>query len=248
MQRISILLLFIGIGASHAQIKSQVFIDGQVHEAKDFEDSLMVSNYIQQYQIKSVGQGYFFAGLDSVSGTIQEDLQIYLHKGERSKLTLSNYKGRRVTRYLNGRLSRYTNHGYPFATLVLDSLQRDKDDFTAELKVSTGPEILYDSSYFFNPIKTNHSYVYQLLDIVPGDQFSERAYAQIARKVERSVFFRLQRPTDLAFKDEKAKVVLDIKEEASNSFQGVLGLQQNSNQNSTVVGSINLDIQNLFRS
>ncbi|MEQ9006856.1 MAG: hypothetical protein RLP12_03160, partial [Ekhidna sp.] len=50
------------------------------------------------------------------------------------------------------------------------------------------------------------------------------------------------------FKNNKAKVFLDVKEEAASSFQGVLGLQQDANGKASAVGSLELDLQNLFRS
>ncbi|WP_420576890.1 hypothetical protein [Ekhidna sp.] len=245
MQRILILLVFVYASASHAQIKSQVFVDGELKDSRTFADTIQLTNYIERLQLEWINKGYYFSGIDSLVSNGES--HIYLHKGEPLKVNLDVYKGKKLAKQLERELDNYSNSGYPFASISLDSLSLNGEVLSGKLQIKSGPEIAYDSAYFFSPIKTNHSYIYQLLDIVPGGKFSERSYAQISKKVERSSFLSIQRPTDLSFRNKKAKVFLDLKEEAANTFQGVLGLQQNGSQSSTLVGNIELDIQNLFR-
>lgn len=247
MQRILILLVFVNAIASQAQVNSQVYVDGELLEELEFTDTVQFTNYIQKLQLQWVDQGYYFSGMDSLIEA-RNRIDVYLHKGDNRRVHLKEYKGRKISKYLEEQLRAYSNNGYPFASIALDSLHIEAEHLSGKLKIIPGPEITYDSAYFFNPVKTNHSYIYQLLDIVPENKFSERSYKQIQKKVERSPFLTIQRPTDLSFKNKKAKIFLDIKEEAANSFQGVLGLQQSGSQSTSVVGSIELDIQNLFRS
>lgn len=247
MQRILILLVFVSAIAAQGQVKSQVYVDGKLHDMLEFRDTVQLTSYVQKLQMRWVDQGHYFSGIDSlIDGG--NSFKIYLHKGEDLRVRLEEYKGEKVIRHLEKQLRDYSNNGYPFASVNLDSLKADDEYLSGKLMVKPGPEITYDSAYFFNPVKTNHSYIYQLLDIVPGNKFSERSYRQIPKKIERSPFLAIQRPTDLSFKNKQAIIFLDIKEEAANSFQGVLGLQQSGSQSTTVVGSIELDIQNLFRS
>jgi len=246
MQRMLILWVFVSATATQAQVRSQVFVEGELLAERLFADTIQLTNYVEKLQLQWINQGYYFSGIDSLVNSDQS--RIYLHKGEARKVDLDGYKGKRLGRKLEKELQNYSNSGYPFASIFLDSLRINGETLSGKLQVNPGPQITYDSAYFFHSVKTNHSYIYQLLDIVPGDKFSERSYAQISKKVERSSFLSIQRPTDLSFRNKKAKVFLDIKEEAANTFQGVLGLQQNAAQSTTVVGSIELDIQNLFRS
>ncbi|WP_424962932.1 hypothetical protein [Ekhidna sp.] len=247
MQRILILLVFMSAMAAQGQVKSQVYVDGKLHDELEFRDTVQLSSYIQKIQVRWVDQGYYFSGIDSLIDG-ENGYKVYLHKGEDRKVRLEEYNGKKIVRHLEKQLDDFSNNGYPFASITLDSLKADDEHMSGKLRVMPGPEITYDSAFFFNPVKTNHSYIYHLLDIIPGNKFGERSYRQILKKIDRSPFLTIQRPTDLSFKNKQAKTFLDIKEEAANSFQGVLGLQQSGSQSTTVVGNIELDIQNLFRS
>ena len=58
----------------------------------------------------------------------------------------------------------------------------------------------------------------------------------------------LKRPADVSFSRGKARIYLDLEEETTNSFKGVLGLQQNQQGGTSLVGSIALSAKNLFSS
>lgn len=247
MQRILIPLLFVVTFSLKAQIQSHIFLDGIQLEELQFNDSLELVSYINKLQIDWVNQGYLFSGVDSIRGGKSNPF-VYLHKGERMKVNLPEYRGNKLLSFLTKKTQSYTNAGFPFASIKLDSTKIDEEQVYGKLTIDPGPEITYDSAYFFKELKTNHSYIYQLIDIVPGDQFSERNYRLISEKIKRSPFLSIQRPTDLSFKDNKAKTFLDIKENTSSSFRGVIGLQQVQNGKTTAVGTLALDIQNLFRS
>ncbi|MEP0986209.1 hypothetical protein [Ekhidna sp.] len=247
MQRMIILLVFVYAGCVQAQVKSQLFVDSEPYEYYTFQDSLALSAHIRSLQIKWLNDGYYFTGRDSITTTL-DTINIYLHKGDKLDVQIDGLSGKRVISKLSKALSEYVNNGYPFASMKIDSVRVNHKTLTGKLVIQPGPEVTYDSAQFLSPVKTNHKYVYQLLDIVPDDEFSEKGYKKINEKIKRSSFLELQNPTDLSFKNKKAKIFLDIKEQASNTFQGVVGLQQVPSGETSVVGNIDLDIQNLFRS
>ncbi len=247
MQRILIPLFFVLASSIKAQIQSQLYLDGDLLDEIQFSDSLQLVDHINQLQIGWVNKGFFFAGVDSVVGT-STNPKVFLHKGVKMKVNLPGYKGAKLELYLHKKLKSYANGGFPFASIKLDSTGLHNGFIKGKLLVDPGPEIFYDSIYFLSELKTNHSYIYQLIDVIPGNRFSEKNYRLISQKVERSPFLSLQGPTDLSFSNNKAKTFLKIKEETSSSFRGVLGLQQVQNGKTTVVGTLELDIQNLFRS
>lgn len=85
------------------------------------------------------------------------------------------------------------------------------------------------------------------MDHIPGKPYSQRNYRSINKKVARVAFISLKRPVDISFQNGVARIYLDVEERKSNSFKGVLGLQQQS-ESSSLVGNIELAIQNLFQS
>ena len=247
MQRILIPLLFVLALYSKAQVRSQVIVNGEAYDKVQLRDSLVLVNHVNKILTEWINQGFFFSGVDSIQ-KVQNQVYVYMHKGEKSKAKLSTFKGKKLYSHLRRQLKSYSNGGHPFASIRLNSPKISNDLLKGKLSIDTGPVVSYDSACFFTELKTNHSYIYQLLDIEPGSLFSEKGYRFIPQKIERSAFLSFQRPTDLSFKDNKAKTFLDIKEDASSTFQGVIGLQQAQNGNTTAVGSVALDIQNLFRS
>lgn len=247
MQRILIPLVFVYAFSAQAQIETQLFVDGNLDDRIEFKDSIRFARHLNDLQLRWLNDGYYFSGVDSL---IEKEgfTLVYLHKGDRLDVDLPDFRGKKLPRFLSGRLKEFANNGYPFASIYLDSTRLSDRTLTGKLMISPGPEIRYDSAYFFETPKTNRSYIFQLLDIVPGELFSEKDYGLVGQKIERSSFLSLGRPTDLSFKDNQAKVFLDVQEFTSSSFQGVLGLQQVQAGKTVAVGSIDLDLQNLFRS
>ena len=247
MRRILLLFFFVYGFCVSAQVRSRIFIDGKEFRQVQLEDSVALFSYLNSLQTAWLKKGHYFSGIDSLTSS-KEELHIYLHKGDQSDIEFEGIKKRNLIRHLETELKAYSNNGYPFASLQIDSVRMHDQTIKGNILVRPGPEIRYDSAFFFEKPKTNQSYIFQLLDIVPGSLFSERDYASISLKIERSAFLQLNRPTDLSFKDNKAEVFLDISESTSNTFQGVLGLLQQQDGRTTAVGSLELDIQNLFKS
>lgn len=224
-------------------------VDGKRQEEKSFKDSLALSNHVLKLQKQYISDGYLFTNLDSIF-LENEQVHIYLHKGQKynARIKLGDEVRRNPSKLISKTLDEYTSNGYPFAQVQLDSISFRNEVLEGEMIVKEGPEIVYDTAFLFSPIKTNKSFIYQLLDIQPESLFDESSYRVIAKKVSRTSFLAIKRPTDISFRKNKAVIFLDLEENQSNTFQGVLGLQQSQANTSEVVGSLDLDINNLFAS
>ena len=247
MQRILFLLFCLCSFCGACQINTHLFIDGQLERQLSFRDTLELKNFVEDQKFNWMAQGYYFAGLDSV---VQQDASthVFLHQGQKLVAAVSGIKRGALAKKISKMLGEYNDGGFPFARIWMDSLDVEDRVLTGSLNINPGPEIRYDSAFFFEPIKTNHDFVYHLLDMVPGEPFRESAYQNIQARVERSPFLSLRRPTDISFSQNLATIFLDLEEQTTNSFQGVLGLQQNQNGRSSVVGSLDFAAQNLFNS
>ncbi len=247
MQRSLFLLFFLITFYSHSQISTSFFIDGAFDEKKIFKDSLLLLNHIQDYKLNALSGGYYFAGVDSIIKKGKEQT-VFLHQGEKVKIELEGLKGKNALRALEKRIDYYSNNGYPFASVRVDSTRIEGGILKGEIVEETGPYIVNDSSFFYSKIKTSSTYIHYLLDHVIDEPFKESSYQRINDRLDRSPFLSFKRPADISFQDEKAKLYLDIEEKEASSFEGVIGLQQQSSGSSSVVGSLDLDVQNLFRS
>ncbi|MEP1095035.1 MAG: ShlB/FhaC/HecB family hemolysin secretion/activation protein [Cyclobacteriaceae bacterium] len=247
MQRSLFLFFFLPVFSANSQISISLLVDGELERKSTVADSLSLTNQVRDYNLKAISQGYYFAGVDSL---IQRDDQffIYLHKGEKREFELEEFRRRKFQQTLRKRLRYLSNHGYPFAMVKVDSVRMSATSLSGKLTEEKGPHIINDSSFFHSPIRTKSSYVHALLDHVPGEQFNESNYKKINERISRSTFMTFKRPADISFQNGKAKLYLDIEESEASSFEGVLGLQQQGSGGSNVVGSLDLNVQNLFRS
>lgn len=247
MQRSLFLLFFLTAFCSHSQISTSFFIDGVFDRKQVFKDSLDLMDQIQDHKLDAISRGYYFAGVDSIQEK-ENEWFIYLHRGEKMKLELVGYKGKNVITSLKKRINYLSDNGYPFAFIQIDSTLIEGDILKGKITEEKGPYITNDSSFFYTEIKTDPRYVHYLLEHVIGEPFKESNYQKINDRLSRSSFLSFKRPVDISFQNEKAKLYLDLEERDASSFEGILGLQQQGSGKSTVVGGLNLNVENLFRS
>ena len=246
MQRMWIISFFILSMEAHAQRNAKLFEEGDV-KTFHFQDTLQLVAFLQEKQIGWIEDGYFFAGIDSLFEEAGGEINVYLHKGRKYRSKI--FKKRKVLSSVESSLDDLVNNGHPFASIEFDSLAIEGDEvLVGTIRTREGPEIRIDSLFISGDINTNSTYVSNLLELKPGDLFSENAYRLIESRIKRSSFLRLNHPQDVAFQDGKATIFLDLSKTNTNQFEGIIGLQQNRNGGSTAVGSLRLDTDNLFRS
>jgi len=233
---------------SFSQLNSKIFVDGQFEMEKSFQDTVSLARFVESKKIAWINQGYFFSGLDSIINSNEGFYNLYLHKGVQSNIEVDGFGNKKLYHKLTKYLGSYIDSGYPFASITIDSMFVSGEIMKGKINVFKGPQIRYDSAFFLKPIKSNHKYIYQLLSISPGDLYRESSYTAINDKIERSNFLSLSQPPEISFSGDKARVFLNLEEKTSNSFQGILGLQQKPEGGSSVVGSLDLSFENLFRS
>ncbi|MEM6812794.1 MAG: hypothetical protein AAF600_00195 [Bacteroidota bacterium] len=247
MQRVPILLFFVWPSMGSGQINVNFFYDGVLKEKKTFEDTLSLKNSIAARKLHWINLGYIFGGLDSITSK-ENEIHVFLHQGQKLKVNIRDTKESNLVGQISRKLQLLNNSGYPFASIFLDSVSYNEGTLSGVITTTKGPEIRYDSAFFFQNIKTKHEYIYRLLDIVPEEVFDESGYFLLEKKVNRSPFLTLHKSADVSFSRGKAKIYLDLEEKYTNTFEGVVGLQQKENGATSLVGSLNLSIQNLFRS
>jgi len=244
------LLIFFRLSSVNGQITTQTYIDQEFKEENFFKDELSFQSYLRHVKFQLVDRGYFFSGIDSVisSDSIR---YIYFYQGdEYYKLLIDGKKTKRPSYFFKSTLDQYTNSGYPFASIRLSALNinSSKKELNASIAVREGPLIKYDSIYFKSELKVSKAYIANLLDLRFGYPFKEATFNSIETKIKRSEILRLNAQPEISFKDGKAKIYLDLNETNANSFDGIIGLQQNNNARSILVGNLDLRLGNLFRS
>lgn len=223
----------------------------RVFSAKKFTTRTSADSALQVYYSRLIGEGYLLAELDTqsrentiyvtvVSGelfTIGRNVfssngTLFLNEEFRKRKLLSlselPYQPEQV-------LQTMENSGYPFASVVLDSLAHSEKNYTAYWSVRSGPFIVIDSLVFLGNEKIPERYLRYYLQIRPGKPYSEERIISLNRKLQEISFLQVHKAPEVIFRDKKATVFFHLTKKKNNYFNGILGIRPND-----VTGKINL--------
>lgn len=192
------------------------------------------------YEIK---KGFVFASIDTVK--ISDDtLFIQLYRGTEQ----SWYLGAQEAGGPAELLKDLANEGYPFASVVLDSLKWGDNQIEAIPLITKGPRVVFDTISINGDVRVSKKYLHVALGFQPGDLYAEKKYERIPSRLRSLDLLRLTAPPDIGFSNGKAIIYLKAEKIKSDQFEGILGLLPRAGGGSTVTGYLNLDLNNLFRS
>jgi outer membrane protein assembly factor BamA len=237
---------------------------------KEFTDSLSRKSVMTDLLTELWKDGYITASYDSVkidSVTLTAYLNIgkkiswvKLKKGnaENALLQEAGYKEKNFTgkaidftdvAKLNENILVYCeNNGYPFASVKLDSVIFSDSTITASINVTKNKKIVIDSVNMKGKAKLAKIYLYNYLDVHPGDLYNEWKVASISKKLKELQFLKEMRPFNIIFNDTKAKIVIYAVKKKNSQFDGVLGVMPNSQTTGKLMltGEANLNLVNAF--
>ncbi len=143
----------------------------------------------------------------------------------------------------------YENHGYPFATISLDSIEIKDYKISAAFNLATGPLIHIDTIVLNNFTQIHPKYIYRLLDIKPGDVYNESKIKRVSHQLASMSFAREAKDFSIAFTPTKASLNLNLEKQRINMFDGIIGFQPNSGTDNKLVltGNLRLKLVNSFK-
>ncbi len=147
-------------------------------------------------------------------------------------------------------LKSFEQMGYPFASITFDSVMLNTDKKTANAILNFNPHhlILFDSISIVGKKEISELYLRNYLSIKPNSFYDERKVTAIQNRIEELTFIRLNKPTQLYFVNNKAKVVLSIEKRNANKFDGLIGIQPSSNnQKTAIIGQAQLYLVNVIK-
>ncbi len=232
------------------------------NELDSFANAGFAENIIQQW----VYEGYLQAGIDSV---ILKESNVYwhLHKGaqysefipdtfimdgwERDALwkTLENGLNRKmsVAQFKNlakKTIAHYNNNGYPFANLQLSKIYFLEKELHTTLQLFLGPYVIYDSIIINEELNIKKAFLYNFLNIHPGEPYNEQQILQIENKLRSLPFINILSPILISFNNNKASVILNINKNTINKVDAIAGFApQSDNNNNKLLLTGQADIQ-----
>ena len=156
----------------------------------------------------------------------------------------------RIVALLNRILDYAENHGYPFASINLDSINIENTKIGAWLNYQSGPLIVFDSLVVEGFEKVSSKYIMTHLGIYRGEPYEEKLIKEIPNKIALLSFVGLSGTPEVEIRQGKCTVYVELAQNKVSKVDGILGVlpNQKDGKNVLITGQVNLDLHNLFAS
>lgn len=143
----------------------------------------------------------------------------------------------------------YENNGYPFATVWLDSLNKNNHQLTAKLFAEPNQKFTIDTMRLVGEAKLNQGFLSAYLGLKKGQDYEEAKIQEMDKKLKDLPFVTVPKPTQVIFSGEKAKINLFLNKQNANQFDGIIGFLPNANNGKLqLTGDFKLSLKNALKS
>lgn len=234
-------------------------------------DSIAVYNELEAVVSKLYKKSYLAAALDSVVFN-QKSITAYVFVGERlnwARLSKGNmeeevlsktgyrdkiynryrFRYKQFGRFTENILEYYENHGYPFASLQLDSIKHlENQGISASLKLEKNKYVMIDTIEVYGADHVSYKYFQSYLNIKPGKAYNESSVSTISSRIRDLSFVSEQKPPKVIFTETKTTLQLFLNKKRASRFDGIVGLLQDEETGQVqFTGDIKLNLTNIFR-
>jgi len=238
---------------------------------REFSDKQQIVRELLKVRYRLFEQGYIAARFDTlieVADTLNAYLTIdkkyelaYLGKGNldeavwRELITKKDFISYKVFRYnaikklFENIITYYENSGHPYVSISLDSLTFENNIMHASLKLKKGNIVKIDSIIIKGSSRIRKAYIYNYLNIKPGDPYNESMIRKISKRIEEIPFLTEKKPFEISFTDNGAWVYLYLDKKKASRFDGILGVMPNNETSGKLLltGDVNLNLNNAFK-
>ncbi|HUW07089.1 MAG TPA: hypothetical protein VMW01_12585 [Williamwhitmania sp.] len=209
--------------------------------AIDTYDSTLVAAQVDRFIASLWTKGYAAAGVDSIHGD-SVNTNIFIYRGTRIKrvrlgliVPSGNYQLPTAIKQKNLSLfslfsttdlllSKMENQGYPFATLLFDSVSIEHNTLKGSLRLLPGTYVVFNTLIIKGKYRANRNYLDYLLGIRPEIPYSERQVRQIGSTISQLGYLTSIRPAEPEFIPSKARVYVYLNQKKANQVSALIGL------------------------
>ena len=155
---------------------------------------------------------------------------------------------RRTAKLMDDLLRDAEDHGYPFATVRLDSLRPAGDGLMAAVRVDLGPLVRIDSVVVKGSARLSPRYLQQHIGIRPGDVYDESLIVALDRRIRELPFVTQRQKPYVLFTPDRTKLYLFLDPRRASSINGILGvLPDAASGRVAFTGDVDLRLRNALR-
>ena len=152
-----------------------------------------------------------------------------------------------LKRFFDKVISFYENHGYPFASIQLDSVEITNNNISANLSINKNQLYKIDSVAIKGNATVSDDYIKNYIRINDEDIYNEELIKKINTRIKEIPFVEEQNPSKVIFNEESAYVLLVLKKKQANRFNGILGIVPDETGKVRLNGDVKLNLLNSFK-
>jgi hypothetical protein len=209
-----------------------------------FVDTLICDS-VQCKAVLQTGATYQWANLKK--GNLDAD--ILAQTGFHEKLySNTKFSPPQVGKLLEKILTWCDDNGYPFARVRFDSVEINGTSIKAQLHISKNRFIKLDSFIVEGNATIKKNFLYHYLHIKQGDAYDEHYIKQIPQRLKQLPFLKETKPQLVKITETYNKLFLFLDKKNASQFDGILGLQPQSNGKTVLTGDMRIRLyNNIFR-
>jgi outer membrane protein assembly factor BamA len=250
--------------------KDPGFVTGKLGIKTDFNTRSDCVAYINQLPAYLRGKGYVTASLDSISfdstharivlfvGDMYKWARVNTSEIDPTVLQATGWRDNifsekpmdfeQVKEWEDRLLSYMENNGHPFAKVYLDSIQLEKENVVAVLKLEKGPAYKVDSIRVLGSAKIDNYFLQRYLDIRNGSLFNREKLLRVSRRIRELPYVEEEYPSKLVWLGTGSFLEMYLKQKRSSQVNVLIGFLPNNNQLSSkkllITGEANLNLKN----
>ncbi len=236
-----------------------------------FKDSVSLKTELKQLLSSLHNSSYLLANIDSSEQQNKKFVAYlsigksfnwaYLKSGNADKSMLSEigfsekfytnakFSARSITKLQEKIISYYENHGYPFASIKLDSLKISENSFSAKLNISPNKKIIIDSIINIGNAIVSKNFLQHYLAIKEGRYYKEDALKKAEQKLNQLAFVSQAKSPIVKINSDQCKMYLNLNKKSSSNFDGIIGLLPSPNGKTVFTGDLKIKLlNNIFKS
>jgi outer membrane protein assembly factor BamA len=244
-------------------------IKKQLLSSTSFKDTLSLKRELQKMILKLQSSGYLASSVDSMH-IDSSDYTAFFFLGEKYKwaqlekgnvddafLSGTGYRQKifrkksfrfdQISKVQNNIIVNCENHGYPFASIKLDSISISENEVHASLNLDKNRLFKIDSVLMKGKDVIAPVYIYNYIGIKPGVIYDESKVSRISVRLRELPFVTESKSNEIVFDEKQSKLLLYLEPRKASQFDGVLGVAPDNSGKIILTGEAHLKLQNALR-
>ena len=263
------LIISLGSTSNFAQVKYELKFSNTTLKKKftkfisiDTSIALSENKSIRSLGNSLIAKGYFLYTLsqDTTLKQVSVDLgdrfsEIEIRNLQDTELNIFKRKNKSATfspdelsAFLVDKLSVFSNQGFPFVNVSLDSIEIENLKIRAVIKLNKGRYFTLRKIHIRGDSSISNSTIHGIIDYSIDEVYSEEKIGAIDQKIKQTSFISTIKPSEIMYTNDGFELFLYLKSTKVSYLRGALGLQPNPiSQRMALTGELNLKLENALK-